>query len=500
MPVRERIRIATCAGWQVPCASSCAIRSASSCASSSRVRVTPRRCWTPAGQGSRASASSTSSSSRRGSAGSRARRVSVRPAAIARCRSPRRCAKSALSVSISSGCARKLVLRVSSAPSRRSPPAEDLHLSVAEAVDRLLLVADRQQVAVLERPQQRKLARVDILELIDHDQGVAAAPARSQPAVSLKQRQGAELEVVVVEAPRRLLVGGKALVKELEQAGEERGDRARLALALLPAAATGARGGQRRRALTARAQLVIDGEDRLLELLGRIGAQLLALLAGELLHQRAQGLLVGARPQQRRVSLLKDAEARLQRALEGLLAQQHRAEAVEGADEGAAQPAALQAPLALAKPRGHALAQLRCGAHGEGDREQPLGRDLLLEHRAHEALDEHARLARAGRRADQERRNRSCQHAALLIDEVPGGAHRSCLQTPGWAHPPLEQVSGRASISPSASCTAASCAAATVACSSSASSCAARRSVRYAGRSTPASSAPRGRRSGPPSG
>ena len=58
--------------------------------------------------------------------------------------------------------------------------AEKAHVGVAEAVDRLELVADREQVLALERAQDRELAGVGVLELVDHQQLEALGPRAAQ--------------------------------------------------------------------------------------------------------------------------------------------------------------------------------------------------------------------------------------------------------------------------------------------------------------------------------
>ena len=77
--------------------------------------------------------------------------------------------------------------------------AEDLHLGVAEAVDRLQLVADGEEVVALQQLQQRELAAVGVLELVHHQQLDALRPRAAHPLVALQQIACAQLEVVEVE-------------------------------------------------------------------------------------------------------------------------------------------------------------------------------------------------------------------------------------------------------------------------------------------------------------
>ena len=84
--------------------------------------------------------------------------------------------------------------------------AEDRHVGVAEAVDRLELVADREQVVALERLEHVELEPVRVLELVDHDQREALRPALPVLGVGGEQVAHAELEVLEVE-PRALRLG-----------------------------------------------------------------------------------------------------------------------------------------------------------------------------------------------------------------------------------------------------------------------------------------------------
>ena len=110
-------------------------------------------------------------------------------------------------------------------PQRRPPLAEDRHVGVAEAVDRLELVADREQVVALEHLEHVELEPVRVLELVDHDQPEALGPAlaaggRRGVAGGGEQVADAELEVLEVEPGAgglRLRVGGA-------EAGEQVGD------------------------------------------------------------------------------------------------------------------------------------------------------------------------------------------------------------------------------------------------------------------------------------
>ena len=102
----------------------------------------------------------------------------------------------------------------------RAPLAEDLHVGVPEAVDRLELVADREQVPALERLEQVELQAVGVLELVDHQQREALAPA---PPLRVVGQQVAHAELEVLEVDRRALglavrvLGGEAAQQLVEQ-------------------------------------------------------------------------------------------------------------------------------------------------------------------------------------------------------------------------------------------------------------------------------------------
>ena len=86
--------------------------------------------------------------------------------------------------------------------------------------------------------------------------------------------------------------------------------------------------------------------------------------------------------------------------------------------------AASRSPAA-ARRSAHALAQLAGGAIGEGDREDPPGRDPVLDDGAHVALDEHAGLAAAGVGGQRELAVAALDRVALLGSELrDGGSSR----------------------------------------------------------------------------
>ena len=115
-----------------------------------------------------------------------------------------------------------------------APLAEDLDVRVPEAVDRLELVADEEDLGVLVREQVDELALepVRVLELVDHDRAEAPALALADLGVVAQQLPGEQLQVLEVE--RRLavlglavgaVVGEQELLQLLAVAGGERLER-----------------------------------------------------------------------------------------------------------------------------------------------------------------------------------------------------------------------------------------------------------------------------------
>ncbi len=85
-----------------------------------------------------------------------------------------------------------------------APLAEDLHVCVPEAVDRLELVADEEELG-LRRPQQvddLRLQAVRVLELVHEDRAEARLLALAQ--LRLRLEEVARLELKVLEVERRL--------------------------------------------------------------------------------------------------------------------------------------------------------------------------------------------------------------------------------------------------------------------------------------------------------
>ena len=107
--------------------------------------------------------------------------------------------------------------------------------------------------------------------------------------------------------------------------------------------------------------------------------------------------------------------------------EQPRAESVERAHErrlGVARGLALPE---LPELPAHPLAQLARRALGEGDRQDPAGRDPVLAHRPHEPLDEHRGLTAPRPGGQQERLAAARDRLLLLIGQLA----RSCAPLAG---------------------------------------------------------------------
>ena len=104
---------------------------------------------------------------------------------------------------------------------RRPAVAEETDVGMAEAVDRLELVADGEQVVALERVQDLHLPRVGVLELVDHHELEALGPGPPQPDVARQQRARLDLQVVEVQRPALTLGRGVGVVVVREQLPEQ---------------------------------------------------------------------------------------------------------------------------------------------------------------------------------------------------------------------------------------------------------------------------------------
>ncbi len=98
--------------------------------------------------------------------------------------------------------------------------AEDRHVGVAEAVDRLELVADREQVVALERLEHVELEPVRVLELVDHDQLEPLGPRGAGGGVG-EQVAHPQLEVGEVDRGAGGLGGVERAAEAVEQVVEQ---------------------------------------------------------------------------------------------------------------------------------------------------------------------------------------------------------------------------------------------------------------------------------------
>ena len=140
----------------------------------------------------------------------------------------------ALMAASTAGRERKLPRSGSTSRSRaawaaRRSRAKHLEVGVAEAVDRLVLVADLEHpgLGTAQHLDELELHGVGVLKLVDHDMVEALAPDRRQGRAVLQECERAQLEVEEVERRALLLELLVARVKGLEQALERPARRSR---------------------------------------------------------------------------------------------------------------------------------------------------------------------------------------------------------------------------------------------------------------------------------
>ena len=102
-----------------------------------------------------------------------------------------------------------------------APLLEDLDVGVPEAVDRLELVADEEQLLGIELIDDLALETVRVLELVDHDRAEAEALAVAYVLISRQEIPGAQLEILEVERALRVLRALVRVAEELEQLLEQ---------------------------------------------------------------------------------------------------------------------------------------------------------------------------------------------------------------------------------------------------------------------------------------
>src|ERR1700730_7633021 len=155
--------------------------------------------------------------------------------------------------------------------------AEEIDIGVREAVDGLELVADGEEVLALQGAKNGELARVGVLELVDHQQLETLRPGRAHIGALVQESAGEQLEVVEVESATLALGGGVALGEPTQERVEQRAGtgactiaRFRVLPALLRVLPDGRR-GKCRLSMTLGAQLGVDIEDGGAEAIGAEG-------------------------------------------------------------------------------------------------------------------------------------------------------------------------------------------------------------------------------------
>ncbi len=276
--------------------------------------------------------------------------------------------------------------------------ADVARIGAAPAVDRLVVVAHRAEVAVPrdELLDHEQLRAIRVLVLVHHHVAEGAGPALAHVGVLAQEAHRLGDEVVEVDrreaAQRRLVtridVGGDGVVVVAVD----------------------------RRVVLGRAERVLGQRDA-----GQDAAGVVApvLAAARVPHQLAHHAhLIGG---------VVDHEAAREAERRPLALQDGQAQRVKRAHGQLARPAA----SALAARRTAALDQTgHAGAHlggrlvGEGERRDVARIDAALEHQVRDAVGDHAGLARPGAGDDQERAALVQHRLPLGRVEMPG-IHRS---------------------------------------------------------------------------
>ena len=179
----------------------------------------------------------------------------------------------------------------------------------------------------------------------------------------------------------------------------------------------GRSGGQPRLDLTLAAQAVVDRPDQLAQRIDpirrrnveRIRARLAAIAEPD-----RESALEGLGAQRAGVALVEDGERRVQPCRDRIGLQHPHAEAVDRRDPCGLGGLCEVATAERDEARADALAQLARGLLGERDRQDRGGIDAVVDARAHEPLGQHARLARARVRGDDQPLVAPCDRARLL--------------------------------------------------------------------------------------
>ena len=337
---------------------------------------------------------------------------------------------------------------------RLAPLLEDLDVGVPEAVDRLELVADEEELVAGDQVDHLALEPVRVLELVDADLPEAQLLLLADPIVVAEQVPRAQLEILEVERRfavlRRLvrpLEGLQELLEERAVAGGD--DVQRRLLQRLPrllvvvvaldrvtgeveqrlghrpaveqldeaGRLVGVAGGcphardrvvepgrvaERQLERPARgAQRLVDAGEHPPERRRTVGgeqAEPVGLLAGTELGQR---LVECLHPEHGTLALVQHPEAWVEPGGERVLLEQPQAEAVDRRDPRAVKLAHQLGPAQLAEPRPDPAAQLGGGPLGVRDHQDRADVDAAVD-RAGEPLDEHGRLPRAGAGRDED--------------------------------------------------------------------------------------------------
>ena len=299
----------------------------------------------------------------------------------------------------------------SSAWSRRRSRARSWRSSKSSGRVPLLRLCVRVREVAQELLEQLSIARRELLERRRHDR-VAGLDERRRPRPARLQvgqreeplRQGRDSEQVEGRLGRPALELGRPEV--VDEA------RRRLAKLLRTLVEPGARRRLEHERTSRRAERRVHADEHLPE-------------PGRTVRREqapAVGLVCRAEPLERgrerlglhdhRLGLVQDAEGRVDPRRERMRAEQPPAEAVDRRDPGAVELERELGPTQLEQPSADPCPQLARGALRVGDHEQRLHVEPLVDHRAHEPLHEHGRLAGARPRRDE---------------DVPAGLDRGAL-------------------------------------------------------------------------
>ncbi len=379
-----------------------------------------------------------------------------------------------------------------------------------EAVDRLVLVADPEEVAARKQLEQLVLQLVRVLELVHEHVLEARGVSLPESLVSREQVARDQLQVLEVEGRALTLEPLIAVAVQLEQRaqhrviavlalrhlegpvslerlpvflarigrerprvaalegfsrldavdrpghhgggpchGELRQSRARRVLEPLVLARRAGRKRlvETRVTLTSAAQMGVGGPHHVAQRIRAIGGHHLdAVRLGAIAHELLERAVERVGREPLRLELVEYAEVGIDAGAERVSAQHARAEAVDGRDPRALGRARLLATAEVEEAAPYARPHLRGGLLGECDREYRLDANLVLRHGQHEALHQDGGLTGARPGPYEQGAVPALHRAALLRGQLP---HRSLLQIDGYLQPPFQsQLSGCEQISP----------------------------------------------------